>query len=51
MKSQTLLLVGGAIVLFYLYQKSQAATQAAQLQASQTNNYIQDGVGAIEDFF
>jgi hypothetical protein len=54
----TLYLIGGAVVLFYLYSQSQAkataaayAQQNAAAQANQTSNYINAGVGVIDDLF
>ena len=55
---EMLYLVGGAIVLFYLYSKQKAAATAAAYaqqsqaaQANQTSNYINDGMGIIDDLF
>jgi hypothetical protein len=54
MKNQTVWLIGGAIVLYYLYTKSQAASAAAAAStaaSNQTGDYIDEGLGLANELF
>lgn len=56
MKNSTLYIVGGLVILYYLYTKSQASSQAATAaaaaaSANQENDYVNEGLGVIDDLF
>jgi hypothetical protein len=54
MKNQTLWIIGGAVIVYYLYTKSAAAklaAQQAQAQQNQTNDYINEGVDLAGELF